>query len=397
MIAVEEALRLIQEEQNVITETETIATQEALGRVLSKSIQAPIALPSFRQSAMDGYALHIGTGLTYTVVGEQKAGDAKTFDLKAGECVRIFTGAAVPDTANAVVIQEKVQRFETKIELENLPQLGQNIRAHGTQIKKGSFPLEKGQVLNPAGLGLIQSLGIQKVKVFRKPRVCVIVTGNELLPPGSTLSEGKIFESNSLILKAALHQIQIEPQIITGVPDQLEDTEDVLKGAFATSDLVLISGGISVGDYDFVGKALQNLGVKDIFYKVRQRPGKPLYFGKKGNTFCFALPGNPASTLTCFYVYVLPLLNYLRNFGSLGLRREKLPLTQDFQSSEARALFLKATVNQGKVSLLDHQNSSMLISFAKANAVVFLPENGADLKKHEKVEVLFLPDFNESP
>lgn len=397
MIAVEEALRLIQEEQNVITETETIATQEALGRVLSKSIQALIALPSFRQSAMDGYALHIGTGLTYTVVGEQKAGDAKTFDLKAGECVRIFTGAAVPDTANAVVIQEKVQRFETKIELENLPQLGQNIRAHGTQIKKGSFPLEKGQVLNPAGLGLIQSLGIQKVKVFRKPRVCVIVTGNELLPPGSTLSEGKIFESNSLILKAALHQIQIEPQIITGVPDQLEDTEDVLKGAFATSDLVLISGGISVGDYDFVGKALQNLGVKDIFYKVRQRPGKPLYFGKKGNTFCFALPGNPASTLTCFYVYVLPLLNYLRNFGSLGLRREKLPLTQDFQSSEARALFLKATVNQGKVSPLDHQNSSMLISFAKANAVVFLPENGADLKKHEKVEVLFLPDFNESP
>ena len=302
MIAVEEALRLIQEEQNVITETETIATQEALGRVLSKSIQALIALPSFRQSAMDGYALHIGTGLTYTVVGEQKAGDAKTFDLKAGECVRIFTGAAVPDTANAVVIQEKVKRFETKIELENLPQLGQNIRAQGTQIKKGSFPLEKGQVLNPAGLGLIQSLGIQKVKVFRKPRVCVIVTGNELLPPGSTLSEGKIFESNSLILKAALHQIQIEPQIITGVPDQLEDTEDVLKEAFATSDLVLISGGISVGDYDFVGKALQNLGVKDIFYKVRQRPGKPLYFGKKGNTFCFALPGNPASTLTCFYV-----------------------------------------------------------------------------------------------
>ena len=396
MIAVEEALRLIQEEQNVITETETIATREALGRVLSKSIQAPIALPSFRQSAMDGYALHMGKGLTYTVIGEQKAGDAKPFDLKAGECIRIFTGAAVPNTANAVVIQEKVKRFETKIELENLPQLGQNVRAQGTQIKKGSFPLEKGQMLNPAGLGLIQSLGIQKVEVFRKPRVCVIVTGNELLPPGSTLSEGKIFESNSLILKAALHQIQIEPQIITGVPDRLEDTVDVLKGAFATSDLVLISGGISVGDYDFVGKALQNLGVKDIFYKVRQRPGKPLYFGKKGNTFCFALPGNPASTLTCFYVYVLPLLNHLRNFGSLGLRREKLPLTQDFQSSEARALFLKANVNRGKVSLLDHQNSSMLISFAKANAVVFLPENGAFLKKHEKVEVLFLPDFNES-
>ena len=151
-----------------------------------------------------------------------------------------------------------------------------------------------------------------------------------------------------------------------------------------------------MGDYDFVGKALQNLGVKDIFYKVRQRPGKPLYFGKKGNTSCFALPGNPASTLTCFYVYVLPLLNRLRNFESLGLRREKLPLTQDFQSSEARALFLKANVNRGKVSLLDHQNSSMLISFAKANAVVFLPENGASLKKHEKVEVLFLPDFNES-
>jgi len=394
MTTVEEALRLIQEEQKVVFDSESIATSKALNRVLSKSIQAPLALPSFKQSAMDGYALHIGTGLNYEVVGEQKAGDANTFELEPGECIRIFTGAAVPDSANAVVIQEKINRFENKIEVKKLTQVGQNIRAEGTQIKKGSFPLEKGQVLNPAGLGLIQSLGIKKVEVYRNPRVSVIVTGNELLPPGSNLSEGKIFESNSLILKTALNQIQIEPKIITSVPDRLEDTQKVLKKAFANSDLVLISGGISVGDYDFVGKALQKLGVNEIFYKVRQRPGKPLYFGKKGNVFCFALPGNPASTLSCFYVYVLPLLSRLMNFSNYGLRREMLPIAHDFQSSEPRALFLKASVNQGKVSILDHQNSSMLISFAKANALVYLPENGANIKAHEKVDVLFLPDLN---
>src|SRR5210317_1350534 len=247
MTTVEEALRLIQEKQKVVFDSESIATSKALNRVLSKSIQAPLALPSFKQSAMDGYALHIGTGLNYEVVGEQKAGDANTFELEPGECIRIFTGAAVPDSANAVVIQEKINRFENKIEVKKLPQVGQNIRAEGTQIKKGSFPLEKGQVLNPAGLGLIQSLGIKKVEVYRNPKVSVIVTGNELLPPGSNLSEGKIFESNSLILKTALNQIQIEPKIITSVPDRLEDTQKVLKKAFANSDLVLISGGISVG------------------------------------------------------------------------------------------------------------------------------------------------------
>ncbi|MFZ9075075.1 MAG: gephyrin-like molybdotransferase Glp [Flavobacteriaceae bacterium] len=395
MIAVEEALGFIRKEKAEILETEFIATSHALGRVLSTPLVAPLNLPSFRQSAMDGYALCISEKNTYKVVGEIKAGDETNFLLKKGECVRIFTGAPVPDTAQAVVIQEKVTLKENNITIDSPLKKGQNIREIGSQVQKGNVTLEKNQELNPAGLGFIQSLGIQSVEVYRKPKVTVVVTGNELVAPGSPLSKGKIFESNSLLLDAALSQFQVKAVVLSKVKDTLQSTIVALEKAIAHSDLVLISGGISVGKYDFVGEALAQLGVKEVFYKVKQRPGKPLFFGKKERTFCFALPGNPASTLSCFYVYVLPLLNRMMHKNSQGLRRSQLPLTHSFHSSEPRALFLKAFVKEGKVTILDHQNSSMLISFAKANALVYLPENEATLEKEDFVTVLFLPEANQ--
>jgi molybdopterin molybdotransferase len=165
-----------------------------------------------------------------------------------------------------------------------------------------------------------------------------------------------------------------------------------LEKALLTADVVLVSGGISVGDYDFVKKALEALEVDELFYKVRQRPGKPLYFGKKEKCFVFALPGNPASTLSCFYVYVLPLIARLKGSQSEGLLRMEVPLAHDFSSKEARALFLKASVQNKVVHILDHQHSSMLVSFAKANALVYLPEKEVRLKKGAHVEVLLLPN-----
>ena len=154
----------------------------------------------------------------------------------------------------------------------------------------------------------------------------------------------------------------------------------------------MVSGGISVGDYDFVKQALEALDVKQIFYKVRQRPGKPLFFGKKGAKLVFALPGNQASTLSCFYVYVLPLLARMKGSRSDGLMRVSIPIEHDFSSKEPRALFLKASFNNKTVSILDHQHSSMLISFAKANALVYIPEQGIDIKKGAMVETLLLPN-----
>ena len=195
----------------------------------------------------------------------------KNYFLTPGSCIRVFTGAFIPDSANTIVIQEKVKRKENFIHLESFPKEKQNIREIGSQIKRGSISLEKGHNLNPAGLGLIQSLGIRYLDVYKKPLVTIIVTGNELIPPGGKLSKGKIFESNSLILKAGLEQNQIMPQLVIEVLDSLGATEDTLRKALDSSNLVLISGGISVGDYDFVGKALKNLKVQEIFYKVLQK------------------------------------------------------------------------------------------------------------------------------
>ena len=393
MISVEEALEFIKSEKVNFFNTESVEVNKALDRVLSSPIKAPMDLPPFRQSSMDGYALNISDDLRYEVLGEIKAGDNEKYNLLPGTCVRIFTGAAVPDSANTVVIQEKVKRNENFIMLENSPLENQNIREKGSQIKNGCISLKKGDKLNPAGLGFIQSLGIQNIKVYQKPVVTVIVTGNELISPGNPLPKGKIYESNSLILNAGLEQKGIKPQLVAEIPDNLDATEKVLKKAFDNSDLVLISGGISVGNYDFVGKALKNLKVQEIFYKVFQRPGKPLYFGKKEKTYCFGLPGNPASTLSCFYVYVIPFINKLCHNSNIELFRNFVPISHNYTSNEKLGLFLKAFINDKKVTILDYQNSSTLVSFAKANALVYLPKNSQSIQKNDLVEVIHLPLF----
>jgi len=289
-------------------------------------------------------------------------------------------------------MQEKTVSNGSLIEVQSPPVKGEHIRPVGSQVKKGAFPLAKGQLLQASGLAFLQSLGIRELEVVRTPKVTLILTGNELISPVEKLSRGKIYESNSVLLKAALQQQEIEPNLISFSEDTLEATIHSLEKALLTADVVLVSGGISVGDYDFVKKALEALEVDELFYKVRQRPGKPLYFGKKEKCFVFALPGNPASTLSCFYVYVLPLIARLKGSQSEGLLRMEVPLAHDFSSKEARALFLKASVQNKVVHILDHQHSSMLVSFAKANALVYLPEKEVRLKKGAHVEVLLLPN-----
>jgi len=392
MKSVEEALELVLKNSHSLEESERLPLEDCLNRCLAKAIQAPIDLPSHRQSAMDGYAMALHDSATYALVGEIKAGDSANPVLKPGQCVRIFTGAVVPDAADAIVMQEKTVSNGSLIEVQSPPVKGEHIRPVGSQVKKGAFPLAKGQLLQASGLAFLQSLGIRELEVVRTPKVTLILTGNELISPVEKLSRGKIYESNSVLLKAALQQQEIEPNLISFSEDTLEATIHSLEKALLTSDVVLVSGGISVGDYDFVKKALEALEVDELFYKVRQRPGKPLYFGKKEKCFVFALPGNPASTLSCFYVYVLPLIARLKGSQSEGLLRMEVPLAHDFSSKEARALFLKASVQNKVVHILDHQHSSMLVSFAKANALVYLPEKEVRLKKGAHVEVLLLPN-----
>lgn len=368
----------------------TLQLSEALHFVLAEDVFSKIDMPPFPQSAMDGYALKLWDKLEYTIMGETKAGDDANFILKEGEAVRIFTGAKVPATADAVIMQEKTSVKKNVVTVTENPFRNQNIRPQGEQIKTGELAIAKATVLTPSAISYLTSLGITEVSVYPKPKVAIVVTGSELQTAGQALQPGKIYESNSVLLKSTLQAEHILDTKIFRVADNYESTEQLLDEVTTTFDFVLVSGGISVGEYDFVGKALRALGTEEIFYKVKQKPGKPLFFGKRAETFVFALPGNPASALTCFYMYALPMLRYFSGIEHPFLKKTNCKLTNEFKVNGDRAQFLKAVVKGHSVDILRQQSSAMISGFIEANAYVFVPENSETLAKEASVEVILL-------
>lgn len=391
LISVEEALKIIDEHCKPVNSWELKNSTEAIGHFVYESIESPIAMPPFRQSSMDGYALRMHPSNEYKIIGEIKTGDALDPTLEKGQAVRIFTGAVVPTAADSIVIQENVTLVNDKIQLQQPPTTAKNIRNVGEQFQIGDTLLEKGTELTPAALGVLSTIGLRKIKVYKKPKIAILVTGNELVYPGTSLKLGQIYESNSVPLKALLNHMGYDCSIIT-VPDDYKTTLKSIEDATTQNDVLLLSGGISVGDYDFVGSALSALGVVPLFYKVKQRPGKPLFFGKKEEILFFALPGNPASTLTCFYVYVLDALKKRSGATKSTKPRLKLKLSETYQKSSVRAEFLKAYIDGEYAHLLQGQNSSMILSFSKANALVYIPQEVTEIKKEGEVEVIILPN-----
>jgi len=387
MITVEEAIEYVESNSQPGRNTVKISLKNALGFVLAEDVMSPIDMPPFRQSAMDGYAVRIHDSEYYHVKGELQAGDSKDVTLQKGDAVRIFTGAPVPNDANAVVIQEKTKIHEQELQVHDEVTVQSNIRPKGEQIQKGEMALGKGVSLTPAAIGFLTTLGITEVSVYTKPSIGIIATGNELAEAGAELKHGQIYESNSLMLRTALVSSGYTDNETFKVPDDFNSTRNLLEEVLKSKDVVLITGGISVGDYDFVGKALQELKVSQLFYKVKQKPGKPLFFGKKNDTYIFALPGNPAAALSCFYIYVQRCLRRIE--GCLNFE----PFTVDaislseYSSKGDRAQFLKADYQNGKVKILEGQSSSMLHSFAVSNALVYL---SADKDKVEMGDIIQL-------
>jgi len=281
MITVEEAIEYVESNSQPGRNTVKISLKNALGFVLAEDVMSPIDMPPFRQSAMDGYAVRIHDSEYYHVKGELQAGDSKDVTLQKGDAVRIFTGAPVPNDANAVVIQEKTKIHEQELQVHDEVTVQSNIRPKGEQIQKGEMALGKGVSLTPAAIGFLTTLGITEVSVYTKPSIGIIATGNELAEAGAELKHGQIYESNSLMLRTALVSSGYTDNETFKVPDDFNSTRNLLEEVLKSKDVVLITGGISVGDYDFVGKALQELKVSQLFYKVKQKPGKPLFFGKK--------------------------------------------------------------------------------------------------------------------
>lgn len=392
MISVEQAIKIVQNSIEPRMQIEQIDISKALRCVLSKDIVSEISMPPFRQSAMDGYALCLHDDISYKLIGEVKAGDPYNPVLKKGEAVRIFTGAAVPQSANAVIMQERVNVDKDSIVIDSTVKPNDNIRPIGEQIVKGQTALKKGTLLTPAALAFATSLGIVEISVHKKPTIAILVTGNELVEAGKPLQYGQIYESNAIMLTTACVGLGFDQITNYKAADNYQDTLSILGKVIAKHDIILVSGGISVGDYDFVGKALKELGVTEMFYKVNQKPGKPLFFGKKENKVIFALPGNPGAALTCFYVYVQLALQKLSGNHSFAVTRLKATSKSDFIKKGDRAQFLKAIYESDGVEILDGQNSSMLHTFATGNALVYVSEAYDSIQINDEVEVILLPN-----
>ena len=326
------------------------------------------------------------------IVGESAAGIPFAEALQPGQAIRIFTGAKVPEGADTVVMQEKVSVEKGKLIIQDKTlESGSNIRTKGSQIKERRIVLEKGLVINPGTIGLLASLGITEVNVYSSPRVSLIVTGDELVKPGNKLENGQVYESNSYCIKAALESVNCRLVEIIHVGDNEKQTEEKLKFAIQNSDIVMATGGISVGKYDFVGNALIKLGVQNIFYKIAQKPGKPLFFGKFNSCLIFGLPGNPAAALSCFYEYVLTAIKIMQGHADIFLSKQMYPVASDSIKKEGLSLFLKGKLSNGKVNVLEGQESSNISAFSVADCLIYLPAQKGNILAGELVEVHFIP------
>ena len=389
MVSVQDAFSILQNNLPALQQVEFPLIQ-AQKHVLASAVFSPINMPPFRQSAMDGYALCLFEGLEYEIIGEIKAGDSHLVELLPGQAIKIFTGAAVPDSAQAVIQIEKVSEKDGRLFLQEPVKPETNVRPVGEQISVGELALEKGTLLNAAAIGFLAGLGFTSAKVFQKPNVGIVVTGNELTKPGEPLEYGKVYESNGIMLESALKEAYFDVVTLYEVNDDFENTKNKLAEALSANDVVLVSGGISVGDYDFVARALKELEVETLFYKVNQKPGKPLFAGKSKDKIVFALPGNPAAALTCFYVYVVPTLFILSGKAPNYSQSRLISIAHDYSVRNTRSQFLKANIVNDEANVLSHQASSMLNSFAVSNGLVFVPDGIYELKKGDKVEVYLL-------
>jgi molybdopterin molybdotransferase len=388
MVSVQEAFSILQNNLAAPQQVEYPLAQ-ARKHILAQDIFSPVNMPPFRQSAMDGYALCLFDGLDYEIIGEIKAGDSHRVELLPGQALKIFTGTAVPDSAQAVIQIEKVTKKNGRLYLQEQVKPNTNIRPIGEQISVDELALEKGTLLNAAAIGFLAGLGFTSARVYRKPSIGIVVTGNELVKPGEPLEYGKVYESNGIMLESALKDAYFDKISLYEVNDDFENTKNKLEEALSTNDVVLVSGGISVGDYDFVAQALAALEVETLFYKVNQKPGKPLFAGKTKDNIIFALPGNPAAALTCFYVYVLPTLSILSGKSPKYNQTKPIVLAHDYSVRNTRSQFLKASIVNNEVTILSHQASSMLNSFSVSNGLVFVKDGNYELKKGEKVAVCF--------
>lgn len=366
---------------------ERISLADSHGRILRERVTAQVDLPTFDNSAMDGYAVRAAdvtsarpeSPVRLQLRGRVAAGEIFTGELGAGECVRLFTGSPLPRGADAVVMQE-----DTRIEGANAGEVLfgdgvrplENVRLRGTEVKQGSSLAEPGEVLTAGKLGLLAAAGVAEINVGRRPRIGLLTTGSELRAAGTTLAPGQIYESNRVALAPLIERAGGLPKLFPLVPDTLADTRRALENAFADCDAVVTCGGVSVGEMDFVKAAFSELGGELDFWKIAVRPGKPFVFGRCREKFLFGLPGNPVSAFVTFLLLVRPALLHWQGVSPAGAGLPSSPgvLAEALANTGDRRHFMRVRGEAGgKVFSAGLQAAHALRSLAAAEGLVDVP------------------------
>jgi len=363
---------------------------ESLHFVLAENVFSKSDSPPFDQSAMDGYAFNFKTWdkkVPFKISGIIPAGKSASTRLKRNEAAQIFTGAQIPQGADCVVMKEKVSVEDSNLWIHDLAlKIGSNIRIKSSHVKSGKVVLKKGDLISAGSIAFLASIGIEKVKVFAKPRIGIVVTGDELIAPGIKLKPGQVYECNSFGLSAALKLHGIVPEIVLHAKDSVVDVRKKLLLVEKNCDIVIFTGGVSVGDFDFVASSLLSHSVTQHFHKVKQKPGKPIFFGSKKNKLYFGLPGNPASVLVCFHVYVVDAIQKFA--GSKMQNFIEVPLLNSFSKKAGLTNILKARYNPKGVGILYDQESYKLNAFADANCLVVLGEEITMANRGDSIKIL---------
>ncbi len=389
-----------------VLETELRSLEETAGSVLAEDIVSRHPMPPFDNSAMDGYAVRAAdiadateaTPVSLKLIDEQPAGRATDVAVGPGTAIKIMTGAPVPAGADTVVQVELTTEQDGTVDIQAAKKAGRNIRLAGEEMAAGTTAVPTGTTIDHVVIGVLASLGYAQVSVYRRPRIAVIGTGSELVPVEAELSPGKIRDSNSYALTAQAKAIGAEAVRMGVAVDTREETTKMVRAALQQADIVVTSGGVSVGEYDFVKDVIEELGGKLHFWGVRQKPGKPLAFWTIGDKLVFGLPGNPVASLLCFEEYVRPAA--LSMMGREKLFRPKVAaaLTHDFKKKAGRHHFVGALVERTetgyKWTANGRQGSAMLRSITGVDGVAVIPTDVTEMKAGERtvVQLVTLPE-----
>jgi molybdopterin molybdotransferase len=380
-----------------ITTVERLGIRAALGRVLAADVISPVDVPQHDNSAMDGYAvrfddLRAGGETLLKVIGSSFAGNPFAGTLAAGQAVRIMTGAVIPQGADTVIQQEKARAVEGQVGVAAAPAKAVNVRRAGEDLRKGEPALRRGQPLRAAEIGMLASLGIGEVDVYRRLRVAFFSTGDELVPIGHALGAGQIYDSNRYTLYGMLTRLGCEVLDMGVIRDRPDDVERAFREAAAAADVILTSGGVSVGEADYVKPILGKLG-QVLFWKIAMKPGRPLAYGKVGNAHFFGLPGNPVAVMVTFYQFVRDALLYLQGQTRVvPMPTLKVICTSAIKKAPGRTEFQRGILTQGTdgewtVRTTGDQGSGILSSMSQADCFIILPTESGDVAAGSLVDV----------